>query len=138
MIDIPENKDLILFDGVCNLCSNSVQFIIERDKRNKFVFAALQSNLGQQIIKDYNIDPSKTDSILLYRKGKAIKSKSTAAILIASKLGLPTNLLYPFLILPEFIRNTVYDFIAKNRYKWYGKKDNCWIPTPDLKAKFID
>jgi predicted DCC family thiol-disulfide oxidoreductase YuxK len=138
MMDIPENKDLILFDGVCNLCSSSVQYVIERDKKNKFVFAALQSDVGQQIIKTYQIDPSKTDSILLYRKDKGVASKSTAALLAAKHLSFPTNLLYGFIIIPPFIRNWVYDFVAKNRYKWYGKKESCWIPTPDLKAKFID
>lgn len=138
MIEIPENKALILFDGVCNLCSSSVQYVIERDKNNYFVFAALQSDLGQQIIKTYKIDHSKTDSILLYRKDKGVKSKSTAALLIAKHLKFPTKLLYPFIILPAFIRNMVYDFIAKNRYKWYGKKESCWIPTPGLKAKFLE
>jgi predicted DCC family thiol-disulfide oxidoreductase YuxK len=138
MIEIPENKSLILFDGVCNLCSSSVQYIIERDKSNRFVFAALESNLGKQIIEQYHIDPSKTDSILLYRKGKGVKSKSTAAILIAKHLGFPANLIYPFLIIPAFIRNFVYDFVAKNRYKWYGKKESCWIPSPELRIKFLE
>lgn len=137
-MDIPENKDLILFDGVCNLCSSSVQYVIERDHKNKYVFAALQSDIGKEIIEKYKIDPSKTDSILLYRKDKGVVSKSTAALLIAKHLGFPTNLLYPFLIVPAFIRNMVYDYVAKNRYKWYGKKESCWIPTPELKAKFID
>jgi len=138
MIEIPENKSLILFDGVCNLCSSSVQYVIEHDKKNAFVFASLQSDLGQKIIKDFKINQSKTDSILLYRKNKGVVSKSTAAILVAKQLGFPTNLLYPFLIIPAFIRNAVYDFIAKNRYKWYGKKESCWIPTPELGAKFLD
>lgn len=137
-MDIPENKDLILFDGVCNLCSSSVQYVIERDHKNKYVFAALQSDIGKEIIEKYKIDPSKTDSILLYRKDKGVVSKSTAALLIAKHLGFPTNLLYVFLIVPAFIRNMVYDYVAKNRYKWYGKKESCWIPTPELKAKFID
>ena len=137
-MDIPENKDLILFDGVCNLCSSSVQYVIERDLKNKYVFAALQSDIGKEIIEKYKIDPSKTDSILLYRKDKGVVSKSTAALLIAKHLGFPTNLLYVFLIVPAFIRNMVYDYVAKNRYKWYGKKESCWIPTPELKAKFID
>ena len=137
-MDIPENKDLILFDGVCNLCSSSVQYVIERDLKNKYVFAALQSDIGKEIIEKYKIDSSKTDSILLYRKDKGVVSKSTAALLIAKHLGFPTNLLYVFLIVPAFIRNMVYDYVAKNRYKWYGKKESCWIPTPELKAKFID
>ena len=115
-----------------------MQYVIERDHKNKYVFAALQSDIGKEIIEKYKIDPSKTDSILLYRKDKGVVSKSTAALLIAKHLGFPTNLLYPFLIVPAFIRNMVYDYVAKNRYKWYGKKESCWIPTPELKAKFID
>ena len=138
MIDIPKNKALILFDGICNLCNASVQYVIEHDKKNKFVFASLQSNLGQEVLRTYNINPNETDSIILYRKGKGVVTKSTAALIIAKYLGLPSNLLSIFLIIPAFIRNTVYSFIAKNRYKWYGKQDNCWIPTPELKAKFID
>jgi predicted DCC family thiol-disulfide oxidoreductase YuxK len=138
MIEVPENKKLILFDGVCNLCNASVQYIIKHDKNNIFLFAALQSDLGHKIIAEYKIDAKKTDSILLYTQEKGIDYKSTAALKIAIKLGFPTNLLSIFFIIPAFIRNWVYDFIAKNRYKWYGKKDACMIPTPELKSKFLD
>lgn len=138
MINIPENKKLILFDGVCNLCNSSVLYVIKRDKKNLFLFAPLQSHIGKKIIETYNIDTEKTDSILLYTPEKGISYKSTAALKTASKLGFPTNLLSVFLIVPAFIRNWVYDFIAKNRYKWYGKKDACMIPTPELKSKFLD
>lgn len=102
------------------------------------MFAPLQGKAGQQIIKHYNIDTSKTDSILLYSEEKGLKIKSSAAIAIASKLGFPRSVLTIFLIVPPFIRNWVYDYIAKNRYKWYGKKDACMIPTPELKAKFLE
>ena len=138
MLQLPKDKSLILFDGVCNLCNTSVLYVIKHDAKNRFLFAPLQSNIGQQIIAKYNLDTSKTDSIILYSPGKRLKVKSTAALHIARRLGLPNNLLSVFLIIPDFIRNWVYDFIAKNRYKWYGKKDNCMIPTPELKAKFID
>ncbi|WP_055446043.1 thiol-disulfide oxidoreductase DCC family protein [Lacinutrix mariniflava] len=139
MIDqLPNNKKLILFDGVCNLCSASVQYAITHDKNNVFMFAALQSDVGEQVINHFKIDASKTDSILLYSPEKdSIKIKSSAALHVAKGLGFPRNLLFVFLIVPPFIRNYVYDFIAKNRYKWYGKKESCWIPTPELKAKFI-
>ena len=102
------------------------------------MFAPLQSDIGKQLIKHYNLDTSKTDSILLYSEEKGLKIKSTAAIAIACKLGFPRNILSIFYIVPPFIRNWVYDFIAKNRYKWYGKKDACMIPTPELKAKFLE
>lgn len=138
MLQLPKDKSLILFDGVCNLCNTSVLYVIKHDANNRFLFAPLQSNIGQQIITKYNLDVSKTDSILLYTADIGLKVKSTAALYIAKRLGLPNNLLSVFLIVPAFIRNWVYDFIAKNRYKWYGKKDNCMIPTPELRSKFID
>ena len=137
--EIPKNKQLILFDGVCNLCNNSVLFVIKRDRKDKFLFAPLQSNVGKGIIKKFNIDTEKTDSILLYNpKKESLTHKSTAALLVARQLGFPSNLLTIFLIVPTFIRNWVYNFVAKNRYKWYGKKESCIIPTPELKAKFLD
>ncbi|MUU77016.1 thiol-disulfide oxidoreductase DCC family protein [Winogradskyella endarachnes] len=136
---IPNNKQLILFDGVCNLCNSSVLYVIKRDSNNKFLFAPLESKIGTEIIKKFNIDTEKTDSILLYNAEKdKLTYKSTAALLIASHLGLPTNLLSVFLIVPAFFRNWVYNYIAKNRYKWYGKKESCMIPTAELKSKFID
>ncbi|GFZ84801.1 thiol-disulfide oxidoreductase [Aquaticitalea lipolytica] len=137
MIQLPKHKQLVLFDGVCNLCDASVQYIIKHDKNNAFLFTALQSEVGQQIIKEFNIDTNKIDSIILYSNEHGISYKSTAALKIASKLGFPRNLLSVFLIIPTIIRNWVYDYIAKNRYKWYGKKEECMIPTPDLKSKFL-
>ncbi len=101
------------------------------------MFAALQSDVGQQIINHYNIDTTKTDSILLYSEDNGVKSKSSAALHIAKGLGFPRNLMSVFFIIPNVIRNLVYDYIAKNRYKWYGKEESCWLPTPDLKAKFL-
>ncbi|MFH6769165.1 DUF393 domain-containing protein [Gaetbulibacter aquiaggeris] len=138
MINIPEQKQLVLFDGICNLCNWSVEYIIKHDKKNKFCFAALQSSIGEKIIKEYNINTTKIDSILLYSEEKDISYKSTAALKIATKLGFPINLMSIFLIIPAFIRNWVYDYIAKNRYKWYGKKESCMIPSPELKSKFLD
>jgi len=137
MNQLPKNKKLVLFDGVCNLCDASVQYIIKHDKSDVFRFAALQSDIGEQIIKEFKIDTDKIDSILLYSEENGISYKSTAALKIASKLGFPRNLMVVFLIVPAFIRNWVYDYIAKNRYKWYGKKEECMIPTPELKAKFL-
>lgn len=136
-IEIPKHKKLILFDGVCNLCNNSVQYVIKKDKKNTYLFAPLQGDIGQQIINTFDVDTAKTDSILLYTNGK-LYSKSTAALKVAATLGFPTNMLSIFLIVPPFIRNWVYDFIAKNRYKWYGRKDACMIPTPELKSKFME
>jgi len=133
---LPEHKKLILFDGVCNLCNSSVLYIIKRDPKNIFMFAPLQSEIGQDILNQYHLN-NKIDSILLYEHGKGVSHKSTAALKIASQLSFPTKGLVVFLIIPAFIRHWVYDFIARNRYKWYGKKESCMIPTAELKAKFI-
>lgn len=139
MIDkLPKEKQLILFDGVCNLCNSSVLYVIKRDKKDIFLFAPLQSETGIELINKFSIDTTKTDSILLYNpKSNSLKQKSSAAIHIAKYLGFPSNLLTVFFIIPTFIRNWVYDYVAKNRYKWYGKKDACMIPTPELQSKFI-
>ena len=102
------------------------------------MFTPLQSEVGKQIIKEYNIDTTLVDSIILYNPEKGIHYKSTAALKVASQLGFPTNLLAVFIIVPSFISNWVYDFIAKNRYKWYGKKEACMIPTPELKSRFLE
>ncbi|WP_179353832.1 thiol-disulfide oxidoreductase DCC family protein [Winogradskyella vidalii] len=138
MIDIPNNKQLILFDGVCNLCNSSVLYVIKRDKKDKFLFAPLQSEIGKTIIQKFNINTEETDSILLYNsKNDTLTYKSTAALLIAKQLNFPVNLMRMFLIIPAFIRNWVYNYIAKNRYQWYGKKEACMIPTQELKSKFL-
>lgn len=138
MINLPENKKIILFDGVCNLCDASVQFIIKHDKNDLFRFVAIQSELGQKLIKHLGIDTSKTDSIILYEPGVAYYFKAEAALRIAKELKSWHKILYIFIKIPNGIKNGVYDFIAKNRYKWYGKKEACMIPTPELKAKFLD
>ena len=137
MIKLPQDKQLILFDGVCNLCNASVQYIIKHDKKDIFRFTALQSEAGQELIRKFNIDTDNTDSIILYSEIKGICYKSIAALKIASYLGFPRNIMIIFLIIPPFIRNWVYDYIAKNRYKWYGKRESCMVPTPEIKSKFI-
>jgi predicted DCC family thiol-disulfide oxidoreductase YuxK len=138
MINFPENKQLILFDGVCNLCNSSVQFIIRNDKKNTFLFTPLQSIAGKEIIKTYNVDTSKTDSILLYSKKNGLSIKSTAALNIAKHLRAPINFLIIFFVVPKFVRDWVYDLIARNRYSWFGKQNECMIPTLELKAKFLE
>lgn len=136
-MNLPQDKKIILFDGVCNLCDSSIQFIIKHDKKDIFRFVALQSEIGLEIIKHIGIDTSKIDSILLYEPDKAYYYKAQAALKIAKELGGIYTAISWFSILPNFLTNTVYDYIAKNRYKWYGKKEACMIPTPELKAKFL-
>lgn len=133
-----ENKKIILFDGVCNLCNSAVQFIIKHDKKDIFRFVALQSDLGKEICSYIGIDPKITDSIILYEPGIAYYHKSEAAFKIASQLGGFYGFLAIFNILPKRINDSIYDYIAENRYKWYGKKKQCMIPSAELKDKFLD
>lgn len=126
---------IILFDGICNLCSNVVQFIIKRDKGNVFKFASLQSEVGQKLIHQFAI-PINTNSFILIDRGK-IYTQSTGALKVASKLSMPWRFFGIFIIVPPFIRNAVYQFIATHRYNWFGKKNECWIPSSALKNKFL-
>lgn len=137
MQNLPPNKKIILFDGVCNLCNSAVQFVIKYDKKDTFRFVALQSELGQEILAYIGINAKNIDSIVLYEPGVAYYYKSSAAIQIAKNLGGFWHLGTIFRIIPIGIRNQLYDYIAKNRYKWYGKKESCMVPTPELKIKFL-
>lgn len=136
-MELPRNKKIILFDGVCNLCDATVQFLIKHDKKDIFRFVALQSALGQEITQYIGVDTSKTDSIILYEPGKAYYYKAQAALEIASEIGGFYSLLSVFKVLPNGFNNAVYDYVARNRYKWYGKKDACMLPTAETKAKFL-
>jgi predicted DCC family thiol-disulfide oxidoreductase YuxK len=138
MQNLPKNKKIILFDGVCNLCNTAVQFVIKHDKKDLFRFVALQSDLAQSIIKHTGIDDKNMDSIILYEPGVAYYVKSEAALEIARNLSGGVSLLTVFKVLPTTFSNSIYDYIAKNRYKWFGKKEDCMIPTPELKSKFLE
>lgn len=131
-----QSRKVILFDGVCNLCNGAVIFIIKRDNYDVFRFAALQSEPGRKLVAELRIDTSKTDSIILV-DGDSYYTKSSAALSIARHLSGGYPLLYAFIILPRFIRDPLYELIANNRYRWFGKKESCMIPTPELKAKFL-
>ncbi|WP_350285734.1 DUF393 domain-containing protein [uncultured Croceitalea sp.] len=132
-----KDKKIILFDGVCNLCNSSIQFVIKRDKKDVFRYAALQSDIGQQLTAERAIDTTKVDSIILIEPGIAYYTKSDAALEIGSQLKGYRSLSKLLKWIPTPIRNVVYDFVARNRYKWYGKQDACMIPTPELQAKFL-
>ncbi|RIV69042.1 thiol-disulfide oxidoreductase DCC family protein [Flagellimonas aequoris] len=132
-----ENKKIILFDGVCNLCNGSVQFVIKRDKKDVFRYAAIQSEVGEQLITERHIDTNQVDSIILIEPGVAYFTKSDAALEIAGELGGLWKLTSIFKWIPKSIRDVIYDFVARNRYKWFGKQESCMIPTPELKAKFL-
>lgn len=137
MQNLPPNKKIILFDGVCNLCNTAVQFIIKYDKKDVFRFVTLQSDLGHEIIKHIGIDTKVIDSIVLYQPGVAYYYKSAAALEIAKDLNGIFYWTRILKILPERLRNSLYDYIARNRYKWYGKKETCILPTNALKLKFL-
>lgn len=132
------DKKIILFDGVCNLCSSAVQLIIENDKKDIFRFVSLQSDLGQEITTYLGISSADLDSIILYQPGYAYYYKSQAVFEIAKELGGIYSISTIFSVLPSSITDYVYGYIAKNRYKWYGKKEFCMIPTNDIKAKFLE
>jgi predicted DCC family thiol-disulfide oxidoreductase YuxK len=127
---------IILFDGVCNLCNGAVNFVIKRDPGNVFKFTPLQEKQGVLLLKKHAIDAQELDSIVLV-ENKKVYTKSSAALRIARKMSNLWPLFFVLLIIPRFIRDGVYDFIAKNRYKWFGKKEQCMIPTPGLREKFL-
>ncbi|MFI5453792.1 thiol-disulfide oxidoreductase DCC family protein [Pedobacter sp. UC225_61] len=128
---------IIFFDGICNLCNGAVQFTIKRDHKNIFHFASLQSEYATEKIALFNIAPENLDSFILLENGK-VYQRSTAALRVVRKLNGLWPLLYGFIIIPRFIRDAVYNYIAKNRYKWFGKQESCWMPTLELKEKFLD
>ena len=128
---------IILFDGVCNFCNSSINFIIDRDSGNKFKFAALQSETGRQLIIQHGVHDNKTlDSVVLIKNNRIYK-KSAAALEIVRDLNAFWPVLYIFKLLPSFILDILYDAIARNRYRLFGKADVCRIPTPQLKQKFL-
>lgn len=137
MNEIKQNSNpVLLFDGVCNLCNGAVQFVIKRDKKAVFRFAALQSAFGQKVLKENKLPQSHFDTFILIADNK-IYTKSTAALKVAQALGGFWKLLHVLIIIPKPIRDFLYTLIAKNRYKLFGKKEACMIPTPELKSRFF-
>jgi len=130
-------QPIVLFDGVCNLCNGAVKFIIRHDKKKVFLFASLQSEAGQKILAQYNFPPEELNSFILIDKGKAY-TRSTGALMVAKKLNGLWPVLYSYIIIPAFIRDSIYNWIGTNRYKWFGKKDECILPTAELKARFLN
>ena len=128
---------IILFDGVCNFCNSSVLKIIKHDKKNIFLFASIQSDIGFLIMNHFKIDSSKTDSIILVESEDKFHVKSTAVLKILEEFNGLWRVLQICWIIPLFIRNSAYNYIAKNRYKWFGKKNKCVLPSNDIKSKFI-
>ncbi|MDT0551737.1 thiol-disulfide oxidoreductase DCC family protein [Urechidicola vernalis] len=130
-------QPLILFDGICNLCNSSVQFVLKKDKNKQFIFASIQSDAAKEILLQFSKNNSDLGSIFLIHKDH-LYTKSSAILRIGKLLGRFYSLAIIFWVVPKPIRNWVYDYIAKNRYKWYGKKDECMIPTPEIKSRFLN
>lgn len=132
------HKQIILFDGVCNLCNRFVQWVINRDRHDTFRFAPIQGKIGERLMRDHKIDPEKMDSIILVQPFRGVATKSTAVLKIGRAFGGVYRLLILLQVIPPFLRNIIYDWVARNRYKWYGKRDKCMVPTPELKSKFLE
>jgi len=124
---------IVLFDGVCNLCNGAVQFILARDPGARFQFAALQSETARRLLGSN----ASIESMALVEAGQVFR-KSAAALRIARKLSFPWPLLYAFVVVPRPLRDLIYDWVARHRYGWFGKRETCWLPTPELRGRFID
>ena len=130
------NHPIVLFDGVCNFCEGSVRFIIDRDPEGIFRFASLQSEFGKQLAQEHGSDAGALKTFMLVQDGKLYK-RTSAALRVAARLKFPWPLASAFLIVPPFIRDVVYRIISKNRYRWFGKKEACMIPSPEIRERFL-
>jgi predicted DCC family thiol-disulfide oxidoreductase YuxK len=128
---------VILFDGVCNLCNGFVQFVIERDRGGRFQFGPLQSDAARRLIRAAGAADPLPDSIVLIENGRAW-TRSSAALRIARGLSFPWSLAYALIVVPRPLRDWVYEIVARNRYRWFGKRDVCMVPTPALRSRFLD
>ena len=129
---------IVFFDGVCNLCNGTVRFVVERDKHAYFRFASIQSDAGAEIMRKHGLEAPHGDptSIVVIEDDRAYQ-RSTAALHMVRHLTFPWKLGYAFIIVPRFIRDAVYNFIARHRYEWFGRRDVCMVPTPELRARFL-
>ena len=131
------DQPVILFDGVCNFCNSAVNFVIKRDKKSLFKFAPLQTDEAKKILRPYNLPQQEMNSFLLIENNKSF-TRSIAALRVCRRLNNLWPLMYGFIIVPKFIRDVIYNWIAKNRYRWFGKKNVCMIPTPEVRSRFLN
>ncbi|MDQ4120781.1 MAG: thiol-disulfide oxidoreductase DCC family protein [Acidobacteriota bacterium] len=134
---IDDDKAIVLFDGVCNFCNGTINFIIRRDLKERFRFAPLQSEIGQRLLRQYDLNSPGIDSVVLLENGKAF-THSTAALKIAQKLGGVWQIFSIFQAVPRPVRDFFYRLFARYRYRLFGKKEVCMMPTPDIKARFLN
>ena len=132
-----EGHLIVLFDGECNLCTFTVKFILRRDHKDRFRFASLQTDVGLELARRHRISVAGLASVILLEGDRAF-TRSTAALRILRNLSAGYALLYPLVLVPRFLRDTLYDFIARNRYRWFGKRDACMVPSPEVRGKFLD
>ena len=136
LIDPRPEKAVLIFDGVCNFCDRSVRFVLKRDRRGRFLFASNQSEAGSALLRRFGVDPGSVASVYLV-DGDRIWAKSTAALEIARRMPLPWTLGYGFIIIPRFLRDAIYDWIARNRYRWFGRADSCRVPAESDRSRFL-
>jgi len=136
LLQLSDRHSIILFDGVCHLCDGFVQFVMNQDKAGAFRFAPLQSEAGRSLLQHFGLDENALDTVILIENGKYY-TRSTAPLRIAKRIGGLWALTYVFIIIPKFLRDAGYNLIAKNRYRLFGKKDQCMIPTPEVRARFL-
>lgn len=127
---------VVLFDGVCNLCNGIVKFSLQRDRNGILRFASLQSDAGKALLREHGIDESQMDTFVFVENGKAF-TRSTAGLKLFRSFGIPWSLLYALIIVPRPLRDAVYNWIARNRYRWFGKEESCMIPSPEVRARFL-
>lgn len=129
-------RPILIFDGVCNLCNHFVDFVIRRDKEELFLFTANQHESGQELLKKHGYAAEDVSTVFLFQDGKMYE-RSEAALRVARQLGFPWSMLWVGMIFPKFIRDSVYKWIARNRYRWFGEKETCRLPTPAERARFL-
>ncbi len=127
---------ILLFDGVCNLCNASVQWVLRRDRHARFQFAALQSEVGQRLLRQHGLDPASLDSVVLV-DGDRVYLRSAAALGVAVRLGGFWRLMGVFYLVPALLRDLIYNWIARNRYRWFGRQEQCWLPRQEWKERFL-
>lgn len=128
---------ILLYDGVCNLCNGVTQFVIRRDPApGKFRFAALQSDAGRALLRKHGLPEDSLDTFVMVEKGRAYL-RSTAGLHVLRGLGFPWSVAYPLILVPRALRDAVYDWIARNRYSWFGRQESCVVPTPEIRSRFL-
>ncbi|MFC4552741.1 MULTISPECIES: thiol-disulfide oxidoreductase DCC family protein [Halorussus] len=135
--DVSDDHPVLLFDGVCNLCNGAIQFVVDADPDAVFRFAPLQSPVGRDLLASCGLPTDEMDTVVLVEDGECY-TKSAAALRVARRLGVPYSLLWPFRFVPRPIRDAVYDVVAANRYRWFGRREGCMVPSPDVESRFLD